>query len=328
MEAFKSGADVLFILMGAVMVLAMHSGFAFLEVGTVRTKNQVNGLVKILCDFAISTVAYFFVGYAVAYGVSFFAGAEQLAQKSGYDLVKFFFLLTFAAAVPAIISGGIAEADALGIFGKYGVYLATRWGDPGTFTDAAYRLYLDYDGQGSHFGDVSVSAETSDVAKLPVYAALDSQDPNTLHLVVINRDLTASQTANVTLAGSSEYHSGHAWGFDSSGASLTDRGPVTVSDNGFSLDLPALSAVHVVLATDDPPDISVTPGTGGTGGVGSGSAGQDNGASETSDTDKGGCGCVVASGHSGSFWMLSLFAAALVVLRRRGRRPTTTRSAI
>ena len=226
------------------------------------------------------------------------------------------------------ISGGIAEADALGIFGKYGVYLATRWGDPGTFTDAAYRLYLDYDGQGSHFGDVSVSAETSDVAKLPVYASLNSRDPNTLHLVVINRDLTASQTAHVTLAGSSEYHSGHAWGFDSSGASLTDRGPVTVSDNGFSLDLPALSAVHVVLATDDPPDISVTPGTGGTGGVGSGSAGQDNGASETSDTDKGGCGCVVASGHSGSFWMLSLFAAALVVLRRRGRRPTTTRSAI
>jgi Amt family ammonium transporter len=109
MEAFKSGADVLFILMGAVMVLAMHSGFAFLEVGTVRAKNHVNGLVKILCDFAISTVAYFFIGYAFAYGVSFFAGAEQLAQKSGYDLVKFFFLLTFAAAVPAIISGGIAE---------------------------------------------------------------------------------------------------------------------------------------------------------------------------------------------------------------------------
>jgi len=109
MDAFRSGADVLFILMGAIMVLAMHSGFAFLEVGTVRAKNQVNGLVKILCDFAVSTIAYFFVGYAVAYGVSFFVGAGELAQKSGYDLVKFFFLLTFAAAVPAIISGGIAE---------------------------------------------------------------------------------------------------------------------------------------------------------------------------------------------------------------------------
>lgn len=109
MEALKISSDVLFILLGAIMVLAMHAGFAYLELGTVRAKNQINALVKILCDFALSTVAYFFVGYAVAYGVNFFVGAEQLAQKSGYDLVKFFFLLTFAAAVPAIISGGIAE---------------------------------------------------------------------------------------------------------------------------------------------------------------------------------------------------------------------------
>ena len=109
MEALKTSSDVLFILLGAIMVLAMHAGFAFLELGTVRTKNQINALVKILCDFALSTVAYFFVGYTVAYGVNFFAGAEQIAQKSGYDLVKFFFLLTFAAAVPAIVSGGIAE---------------------------------------------------------------------------------------------------------------------------------------------------------------------------------------------------------------------------
>src|SRR3970282_1618651 len=109
MEAIKTNTDVLFILLGAVMVLAMHSGFAFLEVGTVRAKNQVNALVKILVDFCGSTVAYFLIGYGIAYAVSFFTGAEQLAQKSGYDLVKFFFLLTFAAAVPAIVSGGIAE---------------------------------------------------------------------------------------------------------------------------------------------------------------------------------------------------------------------------
>jgi Amt family ammonium transporter len=109
METLKTSSDTLFILLGAVMVLAMHAGFAFLELGTVRRKNQVNALVKIMVDFAVSTVAYFFVGYAVAYGVSFFSGAETLAQKSGYDLVKFFFLLTFAAAIPAIVSGGIAE---------------------------------------------------------------------------------------------------------------------------------------------------------------------------------------------------------------------------
>jgi ammonium transporter, Amt family len=109
MEALHQGTDVLFILLGGIMVLAMHAGFAFLELGTVRHKNQVNALVKILVDFSVSTVVYFLVGYSVAYGTSFMVGADVLAQKNGYELVKFFFLLTFAAAIPAIISGGIAE---------------------------------------------------------------------------------------------------------------------------------------------------------------------------------------------------------------------------
>ncbi|WP_426147000.1 ammonium transporter [Polaromonas sp. DSR2-3-2] len=109
MEALKQGSDALFILLGGIMVLAMHAGFAFLELGTVRKKNQVNALVKILVDFSVSTVVYFAVGYGVAYGTHFFVGAEQLAARNGYELVRFFFLLTFAAAIPAIISGGIAE---------------------------------------------------------------------------------------------------------------------------------------------------------------------------------------------------------------------------
>ena len=101
--------DVLFILLGAIMVLAMHAGFAFLEVGTVRKKNQVNALVKIIVDFAISTIAYFFIGYGIAYNLHFFDAAPTLNENYGYGLVKFFFLLTFAAAIPAIVSGGIAE---------------------------------------------------------------------------------------------------------------------------------------------------------------------------------------------------------------------------
>jgi len=109
MENLSNASDVLFILLGAIMILAMHAGFAFLELGTVRKKNQINALVKILVDFSMSTLAYFFIGYGIAYGVHFFSGAEVLAQKNGYELVKFFFLLTFAAAVPAIVSGGIAE---------------------------------------------------------------------------------------------------------------------------------------------------------------------------------------------------------------------------
>ena len=109
MDAHKQGADALFIMLGAIMVLAMHAGFAFLELGTVRKKNQVNALVKILVDFSMSTLVYFLVGYGVAYGTNFFVSAEALTEKNGYELVKFFFLLTFAAAIPAIISGGIAE---------------------------------------------------------------------------------------------------------------------------------------------------------------------------------------------------------------------------
>ena len=110
MEAFQSGGDVFFLLLGAIMVLAMHSGFAFLEVGTVRKKNQVNALVKIIGDFAVSTVAYFFIGYCfIAYDFDFFRSAQALTEMNGFELVKFFFLLTFAAAIPAIVSGGIAE---------------------------------------------------------------------------------------------------------------------------------------------------------------------------------------------------------------------------
>lgn len=109
MQPVQTSNDVLFILLGAIMVLAMHAGFAFLELGTVRRKNQVNALVKILSDFAVSTLAYFFIGYGIAYGVHFFSGAGALVEHHGFELTRFFFLLTFAAAIPAIISGGIAE---------------------------------------------------------------------------------------------------------------------------------------------------------------------------------------------------------------------------
>ena len=105
----QSGVDVMFLLIGAVMVLAMHAGFAFLELGTVRRKNQVNALVKILVDFCVSTLAYFLVGFGIAYGEHFFGSAQTMVQNNGVELVRFFFLLTFAAAIPAIISGGIAE---------------------------------------------------------------------------------------------------------------------------------------------------------------------------------------------------------------------------
>lgn len=159
MDQVKQGTDALFILLGATMVLAMHAGFAFLELGTVRKKNQVNALVKILVDFCVSTLAYFLVGYTLAYGLSFFGSAESLAAKNGYELVKFFFLLTFAAAIPAIVSGGIAERARFGpqvlatallvglIYPLFeGAVWAGRWGMQAWIRDVAGADFHDFAG--------------------------------------------------------------------------------------------------------------------------------------------------------------------------------------
>lgn len=137
-SALKKSSDVLFLMLGAVMVFAMHGGFAFLEVGTVRRKNQINALVKILSDFGFSTIVYFLVGFPLAYGITFLVSAETIVGgDSGFSLVRFFFLLTFAAAVPAIISGGIAErskfwpqalAGAIFVGTVYPVFEGMVWG--------------------------------------------------------------------------------------------------------------------------------------------------------------------------------------------------------
>ncbi len=104
-----SSSNTLFILLGAVMILAMHGGFAFLEVGSVRHKNQVNALNKIICEWGFSTIVYFLIGYPIARGISFLAPVEEMSANHGFEYVKFFLLLGFAACIPAIISGGVAE---------------------------------------------------------------------------------------------------------------------------------------------------------------------------------------------------------------------------
>ncbi|HBG04042.1 MAG: ammonium transporter [Geobacteraceae bacterium GWC2_58_44] len=133
-----NSGDVLFLMLGAVMVFAMHAGFAFLEVGTVRKKNQVNAFVKILTDWSVSTVVYFLIGFPIAYGISFLKPVKELlGNNQGYDITHFFFLLCFAACIPAIISGGIAErakfwpqvtAGALFAAFSYPIFESLIWG--------------------------------------------------------------------------------------------------------------------------------------------------------------------------------------------------------
>ncbi len=104
-----SAGNVLFLIWGAVLIFSMHAGFAFLEAGSVRKKNVVNALTKIPTDWAVSTLVYFFVGFPLAYGITFLGSATGMLEDRSYDLAHFFFLLCFAAVIPAIISGGIAE---------------------------------------------------------------------------------------------------------------------------------------------------------------------------------------------------------------------------
>ncbi len=229
------------------------------------------------------------------------------------------------------VSGGIAQADALGIFGREGLYLATRWGEPGSYTDAAYRLYLDYDGNGAAFGSTSVRAISSDVIAVPACAAVDDTH---LHLVLINRDLSAAQTAAVTIAGPTAYLDGEVWGFDGDSARITSRGAVTVRDNAFTLELPALSAYHVVLS---PEGGSTGEGgaTGSGGATSSGSASTSGGAAASGATasggasglvgfgddvkDDGGCGCRAAPRRHAPTWTLAALALGAVARRRRRR---------
>ncbi len=109
LSVLTSSSNALFLFLGAVMILAMHAGFAFLEVGSVRRKNQVNALNKIICEWGFSALVYFLIGYPLARGVTFLVPIQELAVNNGLEYVKFFLFLGFAACIPAIISGGVAE---------------------------------------------------------------------------------------------------------------------------------------------------------------------------------------------------------------------------
>ncbi len=108
-ERLLQSLNIFYLLAGAVMILSMHAGFAFLEAGTVRKKNQVNALVKIIVDVSVATLAYYLIGYPIAHKVCFVKPASGLMADQGLELVRFFFLLMFAACISAIVSGGVAE---------------------------------------------------------------------------------------------------------------------------------------------------------------------------------------------------------------------------
>jgi len=148
------------------------------------------------------------------------------------------------------VSGGIALADVLGIFGKYGIYLATQWGAVEGYQRAAYAIYRNYDGHNGTFGDRHVRATLSNAVKASAYAATRSSSPSTLDILLINKDFTNTMQASVTVGGSTLFTSARDFGFDAGHSSVTEFSSIpSISGNSFTVAIPPLSVHHLVLST-------------------------------------------------------------------------------
>jgi hypothetical protein len=147
------------------------------------------------------------------------------------------------------ISGGIAQADVLGVFGREGVYLATIWGIGATdqYALAGFQLYRDYDGRRSTFGSTSVRATSGDVARASAYASIDGADASVLHLILLNKHASDTVAAQVEISGAS-YGRADVWGFDAASPRITARPAVaTIAGPSFAYPVPPLTALHLVL---------------------------------------------------------------------------------
>lgn len=148
------------------------------------------------------------------------------------------------------ISGGIAMTDVLGILGKNDVYMADYWklkDGVNNYVSAAYKLYRNYDGKRSTFGDISVNAQTSDIVNSSVHASVTDAS-NELHLIVMNKSMDSAFDAQFDLSGDTTYSSGKVWGFDENSSQIKQAAPITqISGNHFTYTVPPLTAYHIVL---------------------------------------------------------------------------------
>jgi len=145
------------------------------------------------------------------------------------------------------VTGVIAQADALGAFGQQGVYMASYFGDVEGYIAAGFKLYRNYDGNKSVFPEVSVKAVSTNNGNGTVYAAVSANDPNTLHVIAINR-LSTALTASVQIKSPVAFKNVQTWGVDASSQNVTPRNSVAgILNNTFSYTLPAQSVMHFVL---------------------------------------------------------------------------------
>jgi hypothetical protein len=151
------------------------------------------------------------------------------------------------------VSGGIAFADVLGIFGKYGVYIANYWGEPNTYINAGFKIYRNYDGNHSTFGDMNVVASMSNNVDSSIYASVFNGYPSELHLIVINKNIDNAITGTFNITSTQHFRSGSVWKFDSNDPNITaTTGVYSITNNSFSYTIPNLTVCHMVLQADPP----------------------------------------------------------------------------
>lgn len=151
------------------------------------------------------------------------------------------------------ISGGIAQADVLGVFGSEGVFAASFWDLHGAaqsqFVSGAFTMYLNYDGTGGRFGDTSVQAATDAIEKSAVYASVDAAAPDRMVLVAINRTATP-QTTSIRVAHDQRFDVAEVYRLTASNSSPTRAADVSIDlVNAFLYTMPAYSVSTLVLRT-------------------------------------------------------------------------------
>jgi len=150
------------------------------------------------------------------------------------------------------VSGGLAQADVLGVFGREGLYLGNYWGNgPGNgnlppYIKAAYRLYRNYDGKHGTFGDTAVTATPADQAKASIYAATDSKKKGQLTILVINKELRSIFAGKIAIKGG-KYAKAQVYTLDGSSADLKPQPAVDVKNGQIDYKLAPMSATLFVV---------------------------------------------------------------------------------
>ena len=150
------------------------------------------------------------------------------------------------------VSGGIAMTDVLGIFGKYDIYYASYWQTSSNhpYVSAAFKIYRNYNGNNSTFGNTSIYAETSDKVSSSVYASIVDDDESSLHMILINKDFDISKLFEITIQSDQVYETAEIYSFDENSPEIIKFADIdTIEDNNFTIEIPSLTVMHLILVT-------------------------------------------------------------------------------